>query len=126
MTDRPATEHCGVCGSKLDYMKQAAAFACIYCGRTERGHVVCPEGHFICDACHGKDALRMIEDVAFTTASGDPFEIAELMMGHPALPMLGCEHAYIAAGGRRRPHDGDPARGALEARPRHQRGAPAR
>jgi hypothetical protein len=98
MTDRHSTEHCGVCGSKLDYLKQSEPLACIYCGKTERGHVACPQGHFLCDACHGKDARRMIEDVALSTESEDPFEIAELMMGHPALPMLGCEHAYIAAG----------------------------
>jgi hypothetical protein len=40
----------------------------------------------------------MIEDITFTTRLKDPFEIAELMMSHPALPMLGCEHAFIAAG----------------------------
>ncbi len=87
-----------VCGSKLDYLEQSEALSCIYCGTKEHGHIKCPGGHFICDACHGKGALRMIEDIAFTTASRDPVEIAELMMGHPGLPMLGCEHAYIAAG----------------------------
>ncbi len=40
----------------------------------------------------------MIKEIASKTTSKDPLEIAELMMGHPKLPMLGCQHAYIAAG----------------------------
>ncbi len=42
--------------------------------------------------------MPMIESAAYTTESQNPLEIAELMMHHPALPMLGCEHAFIAAG----------------------------
>jgi hypothetical protein len=40
----------------------------------------------------------MIEEVISRTTSKDPLEIAELMMDHPKLPMLGCQHAYIAVG----------------------------
>lgn len=40
----------------------------------------------------------MIEDVIFSTKSTDPFEIAELAMSFPGLPMLGCQHAFIAGG----------------------------
>lgn len=87
-----------VCGSRLDYLLQAENLVCAYCGAPGQGHVKCPEGHFVCEACHSKDAMRMIEGVAFTTGLQDPLEIAELMMGHPNLPMLGCEHAFIAAG----------------------------
>jgi hypothetical protein len=92
------TEHCMVCGSKLYYLKHAETLVCTYCGEKAPGHVGCPEGHFICNACHGKDAMKAVEDIAFATESKDAVEIAELMMSHPALPMLGCEHAYIAAG----------------------------
>lgn len=42
--------------------------------------------------------MEIIEDIAFTTKSKNPFEIAGLMMGYPGLPMLGCQHAYIAGG----------------------------
>src|SRR5574337_810859 len=91
-------EHCMVCGSALEYLRHAESLVCAYCGVSEPGHVKCPEGHFVCEACHRKDAMRMIEGVTFTTGLQDPLEIAELMMGHPNLPMLGCEHAFIAAG----------------------------
>ncbi len=87
-----------VCGSTLEYLHHAENFACAYCGKTEQGHVACPKGHFVCERCHGLDARRMIENVAFTIGDEDPVAIAELMMHHPSLPMLGCEHAFIAAG----------------------------
>jgi Family of unknown function (DUF5714) len=40
----------------------------------------------------------MIEQVACSSREQDPVALAELMMSHPGLPMLGCEHALIAAG----------------------------
>ncbi len=92
------TEHCMVCGSTLEYLKAARELTCSYCGKVEHGHIRCPSGHYICDICHNRDAMRIIEDIAFITKSKDPFEIAELMMSYPGLPMLGCQHAYIAGG----------------------------
>jgi len=92
------TEHCMACGGKLDYLDKAEDLVCTYCGAGHQAHVKCPKGHFICDACHGKDARTIIEDFARTSPSPDPIAIAELMMAHPALPMLSCDHAFIAAG----------------------------
>jgi hypothetical protein len=98
MTNTNNTEQCMVCGSSLKYLERAEDLVCTYCGKTAPGHIKCPEGHFICDACHSKDSMTMIGAVSFTTTSQDPVEIADFMMSHPALPMLGCEHAFIAAG----------------------------
>ncbi len=42
--------------------------------------------------------MRIIEDMIFSTSSSNPFEIAEIAMSFPGLPMLGCQHAYIAGG----------------------------
>jgi hypothetical protein len=42
--------------------------------------------------------MAVIEDIVFTTTLKDPVEISEVMMSYPELPMLGCQHAYIAAG----------------------------
>lgn len=91
-------EHCLICRADLEYLQHAATHACSYCGRTETAHTRCPRGHFLCDPCHGKDAMRMIEEIAVSSTSKDALNIAELMMAHPSLPMLGCEHAHIAAG----------------------------
>lgn len=98
MSNEKKTEHCMVCGETLRYLGHAEAMTCAYCGTTGQGHVKCPAGHFVCEVCHRTDALKMIEGLALATDRQDPVEIAELMMAHPNLPMLGCEHAFIAAG----------------------------
>jgi len=98
MSNTKKTEHCMVCGSDLAYLNNAEPLTCSFCGTTGQGHIKCPRGHFICDACHGKDAMKTIEDTVFTTQAKDPVELSELLMSHPGLPMLGCEHAYIVAG----------------------------
>ncbi len=87
-----------VCGEKLQYLETSRSLKCLYCGKEEEGHITCPKGHYICEHCHNQDAMRMIEDVAFSTKSQNPVEIAELMLSFPGLPMLGCHHAYIAGG----------------------------
>jgi hypothetical protein len=92
------TAQCMVCGATLEYLQQSEHRVCTFCGKRDQGHVTCPSGHFVCDSCHGLDAKKTIEQVAFSTADQDPLAIAELMISHPGLPMLGCEHAYIAAG----------------------------
>lgn len=92
------TEHCMVCGKRLAYHDKAGELECIYCGRVEHGHISCPNGHYICETCHNRDAMRVIEDIIFASKSEDPFEISELAMRQPGIPMLGCQHAYIAGG----------------------------
>lgn len=87
-----------VCGSDLEYLAQAQEAICSYCGKVEHGHIRCPNGHYVCDLCHNRDATAIIQDIARTSKSKDPFEIADLMMSYPGLPMLGCQHAYIAGG----------------------------
>ncbi len=87
-----------VCGSPLDYLDQADEMVCTFCGKQEQGHIKCPQGHFVCDTCHNRDAVKIIEDIALTTELTDPFAIADLMMDNPDLPMLGCQHAHIAGG----------------------------
>ncbi len=87
-----------VCGTALAYLHQSEIRACTYCGTQHQAQVVCPQGHVVCDRCHGADARKMIEGAALATELKDPAAIAEIMMGHANLPMLGCEHAFIAAG----------------------------
>lgn len=87
-----------ICGSSLEYLEQAEELTCAYCEKQELGHIKCSSNHYICDRCHNKGSIEAIEDIASTTSSKDPLEISEFMMAHSALPMLGCQHAYIAAG----------------------------
>lgn len=92
------SEQCMVCGGGLEYLGSAQNMVCTACGKKEEGHIRCLQGHYICEECHDRDAVAVIQDIAFTTGSPDPLETAERMMAHPAVPMLGCQHAYIAAG----------------------------
>jgi hypothetical protein len=62
-----------VCGSILEYLNEAAELICSYCGKVEHEHIRCPNGHYICDMCHNKDAIRIIEDISLTTNSTNPF-----------------------------------------------------
>jgi hypothetical protein len=97
MTTQKA-EHCMVCGSGLDRLENAEEQTCTYCARTAGASLKCPEGHFICDACKKAEPVVMIEGLVITTRIKNPFAVAELLMNHPTLPVIGCEHAFIAAG----------------------------
>jgi hypothetical protein len=71
---------------------------CIQCGKTEIGNICCPNGHYVCDNCHGEDLFDFIFNEILTTKENDPFTIAEGLMINERVPMLGCENAWIAAG----------------------------
>lgn len=89
---------CGICGSPLEYLRAAAALECAVCGREDRGHVVCPRGHYVCEGCHGAGFMERLPVLLAGTGSASPFAIAEELMAQRDLPMLGCEHAHVAAG----------------------------
>jgi hypothetical protein len=91
-------EACLVCGEALEYLEQAAAVTCSLCGSAERGHVVCGRGHYVCEECHGRGFTAQLPALLNASDSLSPLEIAESLMAHPDLPMLGCEHAHVAAG----------------------------
>jgi len=70
----------------------------MHCGQKEPGYVYCQNGHYICDNCHGKGFFEVIRDLSLSAKGIDPVVIAEDMIKSADVPMLGCEHAWIAAG----------------------------
>ena len=90
-------ENCMVCGSALEYVTKAVEVTCNYCNKKETAYVYCPKGHYVCEVCHGKGAFEAIKGIALSTDLKDPLAIAEIMMTHPSIPMLGCEHSYLTA-----------------------------
>jgi hypothetical protein len=92
------TEHCMVCGEGLTYLQVAVERSCVHCGRLDQARVVCPKGHFVCDECYGREVRKIIEVTVMAARTQDPVELAEHMLAHPNLPMLSCDHAFIAAG----------------------------
>jgi hypothetical protein len=88
-------ENCGVCGKPLVYGTKEVTKTCDYCGKEHQALIYCPAGHYICDACHSRGALEVLRDVLSRTDSADPFEILEIVMAHPSIPMHGPEHHAI-------------------------------
>lgn len=88
-------ENCGICGKPLIYGSETKGNSCVFCGKQAQTNIYCPDGHYICDACHQSEALDVLSQVINTTKSKDPQEIAETVMSHPAVPMHGPEHHTI-------------------------------
>jgi hypothetical protein len=85
-------ENCGVCGKPLIYGTKEVIRRCDFCGKEFHALIYCPEGHYVCDACHSRGALDILRDVLSKTTSADPMEILEKVMAHPSVPMHGPEH----------------------------------
>ncbi|KXB01176.1 hypothetical protein AKJ45_02350 [candidate division MSBL1 archaeon SCGC-AAA261F19] len=84
-----------ICGGSLDYLSEPRSAECFYCGSEGKTRIICLEGHFVCDECHGKGAYEAIKEVALSSDSKEPISLAEDLMSHPSVPMLGCENALI-------------------------------
>ena len=93
-----SSENCLVCKATLDYFQSGQEFTCMKCNKTELGYVNCPNGHYICDSCHGEDTFDLIYDMSILAKGINPFLIANEIIDKTKLPMLGCEHAWVAAG----------------------------
>ncbi len=90
-------QHCMVCGADLVYGEQSSAVHCHYCGKGGVSLIRCPEGHFVCDLCHGAGSLVLLEKLAGRVKGAAPEEILEELFQLPGLPMHGPEHHPMAA-----------------------------
>lgn len=92
------SRQCNICGARLQRLDGPAEAHCDYCGKSQALCERCLADHFICDDCSAVEVMSMIEGVVMKSGEKDPVVLSELLMRLPALPMLGCEHAFIAAG----------------------------
>ncbi|WP_340818119.1 DUF5714 domain-containing protein [Methanolobus sp. WCC4] len=83
---------CLVCGAEVDYLSEPVNATCHYCEVEEKTYFVCKEEHYVCNRCHSKDAIDVIENICKTTEIADPLTIAEIIMEHPSIHMHGPEH----------------------------------
>jgi 7,8-dihydro-6-hydroxymethylpterin dimethyltransferase len=90
-----STEECGVCGKTLTYQPGSQVMQCIFCGKSQNTNIFCPQGHYVCDECHAKDALSALKQVLDETKSTSPGDILEMVMAHKSVPMHGPEHHAI-------------------------------
>ena len=85
-------DNCGVCGSPLVYQTESRRMSCTFCGQVGSAMIHCPEGHYVCDSCHQREAIDVLRQVAESSDSTDPVQILEVVMSHPSVPMHGPEH----------------------------------
>lgn len=81
-----------VCGGDLEYLQDRETMQCYYCGVEKAGNAVCSRGHFVCDACHAKDALSIIKEVCLNTDQKDMIALLKKIRSHAAFPVHGPEH----------------------------------
>lgn len=100
---------CLICGAPIVYFDAPREMECMICHKKASSHASCSEGHFVCDACHGKKGITAIIAHCMQSGSRDPIALLQEMMEHPSVYMHGPEHhvmvgaalltAYRNAGG---------------------------
>jgi hypothetical protein len=90
-----STEECGVCGKTLIYQPDPKMMQCIFCGKSQGTNIFCPQGHYVCDECHQKDALVNLKQVLEESTSTCPSAIFEAIAASHQVPMHGPEHHVI-------------------------------
>lgn len=86
---------CGFCGKELIYTQHTASMTCLYCQSPFESDVSCPEGHFICDACHSVEAVDFISKYCALSEDTDPLRMAVTIMKHSSVKMHGPEHHFL-------------------------------
>lgn len=87
---------CLVCGAELVYSPDMSFDAeCYYCGKTELTTVFCLEGHYVCNECHRKDILELVEQICIDNELTDPVELMLCIFDIPILHMHGPEYHSI-------------------------------
>jgi MoaA/NifB/PqqE/SkfB family radical SAM enzyme/SAM-dependent methyltransferase len=89
---------CMICGSELKYATQEKRVTCSYCGNGFFSAMVCPEGHFVCDACHAADARAIIERVCLSSDETDMVALLRKVRSHPSVSVHGPEHHALVPG----------------------------
>lgn len=87
-----AMHNCMVCHSPLVYANQESDVTCHYCGVQKQSSVTCKQGHYVCDACHSKEALVVIEQICEHSHEKDMLKLFKQIRSHPSIPKHGPEH----------------------------------
>jgi MoaA/NifB/PqqE/SkfB family radical SAM enzyme/ubiquinone/menaquinone biosynthesis C-methylase UbiE len=83
---------CLVCGAELVYAHTIQSKECYYCEQVKSSNALCVQGHFVCDACHSKDALEIIKQICFYKKERDALELMQAIRSHPHFGLHGPEH----------------------------------
>lgn len=83
---------CLVCGAPIVYFDTPKEMECIFCHKKVRAHASCEAGHFVCDACHGKEGILAVIAHCMKSEQRDPIALLQEMMEFPNVYMHGPEH----------------------------------
>jgi MoaA/NifB/PqqE/SkfB family radical SAM enzyme/SAM-dependent methyltransferase len=98
VTVRRHTSDCMVCGAPLHYLQEETNYPCAFCGAVIPANARCERGHFVCDACHTRDAQAFLEHICLTTRETDMIVLLQEIRSHPAIPLHGPEHHILVPG----------------------------
>jgi hypothetical protein len=96
--DERHTSDCMVCGAPLTYLERERLIECSFCGQSLTANAVCARGHFVCDACHTRDELALIEQVCLATDETDMVALMAKIRRHPSVPVHGPGHHALVPG----------------------------
>ncbi|MFX1499666.1 MAG: DUF5714 domain-containing protein [Promethearchaeota archaeon] len=97
MSDKKS-DKCEICGKNLIYSTEKEGYKelkCEFCDKKFNSNVYCEDGHYICDTCHSKGPIEIIERICEETKIKDPFELADVIMKHPKFKVYGPEHHVL-------------------------------
>lgn len=89
---------CMACGERVQYLPEDRESHCYYCGKLMVTDALCDKGHFVCDACHSQDGLKVIEHICLETSETDMMILLQEIREHPAVPIHGPEHHALVPG----------------------------
>jgi hypothetical protein len=92
------SDKCEICGKNLIYVTNLEDYqnlTCEFCGKVFNSNTFCENGHYICDNCHSKGSIEIIERICEETTIKDPFELADIIMKHPSFKVYGPEHHVL-------------------------------
>ncbi|MFX1377696.1 MAG: DUF5714 domain-containing protein [Promethearchaeota archaeon] len=92
------SDKCEICGKNLIYATKFEDYKdlkCEICGKIFKSNVYCEIGHYMCDTCHSKGPIEIIEQICAETRLKDPFELADKIMKHPNFKIYGPEHHVL-------------------------------
>lgn len=89
---------CMRCGAPLAYLERDRPERCVFCGKVGPANAVCEKGHFVCDRCHSRDAVRVVQHLCLTSTETDMIDLLNRIRRHPAVPMHGPEHHFALPG----------------------------
>ena len=92
------SDKCEICGKNLIYAikhEDYKVLKCEFCSEEFNSNIFCEDGHYICDICHSKGPIEVIERICEETNIKDPFELADVIMKHPNFKVYGPEHHVL-------------------------------